>query len=308
MRGFKYKDKPLRNISIGLIKRAGMLYAWGIGLTIAILALTGSYGEGSTLLPDMPSPEQLTSPLTLLWAIISTDYFSPWIYFLRLYAIMLLATPLFLWLIRRKLYYIIIILMAGAYTLSYYVYEAALEWQILFFSAALIGYHLDSFTIWFNRHPKMKVATAAALLTATVITIITSYFFTHGWNKVEDPNWHIMDYDTYIQTREAIAPYVSADPLALPRIILSYIWFGGLLVLFKLIGRWLLRFGGWLLIPLGQRSLSAYCLQAIILPIIAIVITPSEHQQWRNAVISLSVVLLIWGLLKMKLIQKIIPQ
>ena len=112
IRGFKNKDKSLKDISIKLIKRAGILYIWGVGITLAIIFFTKMYGGGSVILPDLPNKEQMESIPHLLWAIVSTDYFSPWIYFLRLYAIMLLATPVFILLLRQGKYHIIIFLMA----------------------------------------------------------------------------------------------------------------------------------------------------------------------------------------------------
>ncbi len=307
VRGFKGKNKPLKQISIGLLRRAGMLYIWGVGITIIILAFTQFYGNDSATLPNLPDANQMSSPLSLLWAIVSTDYFSPWIYFLRLYAIMLLVTPVFLWLLRRGWYLVIICLMAAAFMLSKHTDEAALEWQLLFFGAALIGYKLESIINWLSNHRLVLTGLITGILTTAVITVSASFFFTHGWDKVEDPNWQAMDFDTYLAIRELIAPYVTIEPLTLTRITLAYVWFGGLLILFKIFGRWILKFLGWLLVPLGQMSLSAYCLQALFLPLFVVTVTPSENK-WQNAGISLATVLLIWGLLKIPIVRKIIPQ
>ena len=265
------------------------------------------YGGGSVILPDLPNKEQMESIPHLLWAIVSTDYFSPWIYFLRLYAIMLLATPVFILLLRQGKYHIIIFLMATTYYLSKYIHEAALEWQLLFFGAALIGYKLDSIIDWLSKHRKLSVAINTAIISSTIITICTSFFFTHGWDKVEDSSWKLMDINTYTSMREIISPYVTSDPLALTRIILSYIWFAGFLILFKTFGKWIKKIFGWLLTPLGQMSLSAYCLQALVLPVIVAYIEPSEDG-WRNMLISLAIVILIWGMLKIKIVRQLIPQ
>lgn len=307
IRGFKNKDKSLKDISIKLIKRAGILYIWGVGITLAIIFFTKMYGGGSVILPDLPNKEQMESIPHLLWAIISTDYFSPWIYFLRLYAIMLLVTPLFILLLRQGKYHIIIFLMATIYYLSKYTHEAALEWQLLFFGAALIGYKLDSIIDWLSKHRKLSIAINTAIISSTIITICTSFFFTHGWDKVEDSSWKLMDINTYTSMREIISPYVTSDPLALTRIILSYVWFAGFLILFKTFGKWIKKIFGWLLTPLGQMSLSAYCLQALVLPVIVAYVEPSEDG-WRNMLISLAIVILIWGMLKIKIVRQLIPQ
>ncbi|MDO4684400.1 MAG: OpgC domain-containing protein [Candidatus Saccharibacteria bacterium] len=307
IRGFKSRHKPLKEVSTLLAKRAAMLYAWGVGITFAVLLFTHLHGWHDAL-PDLPTKEQMASVLSVGWAVTSTEYFSPWIYFLRLYAIMLLITPLFLWLLRRKKDYIIIGLMAAAYWLSAYVYEAALQWQLLFFGAALIGYRLEAIVAWLQRHPYVRTAAIAGLLAATAITMYASYFFTHGWHKVEDPNWNVVSFDEYLAVRQVIAPYVTIDPLTLTRIALSFVWFGGLLVAFRLLRPVVLRLFGWLLLPLGQRSLSAYCLQALLLPMVVVTIAPKVDMPWVNAVVALVVVLIIWGLLRIPLVQKIIPQ
>ena len=54
-------------------------------------------------------------------------------------------------------------------------------------------------------------------------------------------------------------------------------------------------------------SLSAYCLQALVLPVIVAYIEPSEDG-WRNMLISLTIVILIWGMLKIKIVRQLIPQ
>lgn len=306
IRGHKDRHKPLREVAKVLLRRAGLLYVWGVGITALCLAFVPLHAQYPAL-PDPPSADQMASVWSLGWAILTTDYMNPWIYFLRLYAIMLAITPLFLWLIRRKKDYIIIGLMAGAYWLSGRFDEAALQWQALFFGAALIGYRLDAIRGYLRAHPYIKTAAYTALLAGTAITMYASYFFTHGWGKIEDPNWQRLAFDEYIALREVIAPYVTFEPLARTRIALAFLWIGGLLVLFRLLRTWLMKAFGWLLLPMGQRSLSVYCLQALLLPLVVILIEPSE-QRWANAGTALAVVLLIWGLLHIPIVQRVIPR
>ena len=52
-------------------------------------------------------------------------------------------------------------------------------------------------------------------------------------------------------------------------------------------------------------SLSAYCLQALVLPVIVAYIEPSEDG-WRNMLISLAIVILIWGMLKIKIVRQLL--
>lgn len=307
VRGFKGRSVSLKKLSSILLKRAGLLYIWGVGITCVLLAFAYSHNWNSTLLPALPSPEQTATPFHLMWAVVSAEYFSPWIYFLRLYALMLLVTPVFLWLLRRNWEYIIILLMAVGYWIGLQVHEAALQWQVLFFGAALVGYKFEAILAWFRLHPKIRLTFVTSILLTTMITMGVSYFFTHGWEKVEDPNWQYMSREEYMAIRAVIAPYVTLDPLTVTRVALSFIWFIGLLVVFRLLRTVIMKRLGWLLLPLGQRSLSSYCLQALVLPLIVVSVTPSEHEG-VNAAIAIATVLAIWGLLQLKFVQKTIPQ
>lgn len=305
IRAYKGKKKSLKELTGLLVKRAGLLYVWGVLITVAITVFTISVG-GHDLLPKLPTDAQLASPLAFLWSVLTMEYFNDWIYFLRLYAIMLLATPIFLWLIRKGHERIVPFFALTLYIIGFIVPESALQWQALFFGAALIGYRLEDITRWFRERPTLKRILLTTTILASLATMIISFFFVHGWHKVEDPHWEIMDRTTYVTIRESLDPIFSLAPLAVGRLTLAFLWFGGLLMLFHVAKPFILRFFGWLLLPLGERSLSAYCLQAIILPFIVITLSPGG--EFKNTIIALLTTLLIWGMLQVKFIQKIIPR
>lgn len=306
IRAYKGKYRPLKELTVLLVKRGLLLYAWGVGITFAILLFSAMAG-GNAMLPKLPSTEQLASPFALILAVFSTEYFSDWIYFLRLYAIMLLVTPLFLWLLRRGYERVAPVLMALAYAASFIYPEGALQWQVLFFGAALLGYHLEDIATWFRNRPQLKRLTTITLASVTILTMILSYFFVHGWSKVENPDWHFMDRDTYVAIRASLDPFFTLVPLAPARLALSYIWFGGLLLIFHAFRKQIMRTLGWLLVPLGERSLTAYCLHALLLPPIVTIIAVSSSP-WYNTLVAIMVVLAIWWLLRQKIIQKVIPR
>ena len=67
-----------------------------------------------------------------------------------------------------------------------------------------------------------------------------------------------------------------------------------------------MKFLGWVLVPFGKYSLTAYCLQAIILPFI-VIITEAQGSLW-NMFIGLLTIMIMWLLMKSKLVLKIMPQ
>lgn len=305
IRAYKGRSTHLSVLTKKLASRAFMLYVWGIGITLFVVLFTMMVGQHAQL-PSLPNEQTLASWPSLLWAIVSGQYFSGLIYFLRLYAIMLLVTPLFLWLVRKGQFIVIVALMLGAYLLSFRWPEAALQWQLLFFGAALIGYKFEAIIGYFRSHRATKKLFVITSLTATTITILLSFFFVFGWDIVENPDNTLMSRDTYVGLRQGIDPIFSNNPMAPGRIILAFVWFSGLLVIIHLLKRYILRALGWLLIPFGERSLSVYCLQALLLPIIVVLI-PVSSNQLLNATVPLLVILSFWALLKIPLIRKLLP-
>lgn len=305
IRGYKGKNQPLKKLTKLLVARGLLLYVWGVAITLIITAFALWIG-GHPLLPKLPTPEQLTSPMSFIWSVLTMQYFNDWIYFLRLYAIMLIATPLFLWLLRHGYERILPLIIVLVYGVSFVVPEYALQWQALFFGAALIGYRLEDIASWFRKRPKVKRVTTYTVASVTLITMCLSYFFVHGWHIVENPNSHL-GRDTYVAVRTVIDPYFTNYPLAPARIALSFVWFSGILLTVHAFRKWILKGLGWLLIPLGERSLSAYCLQALLLPLVVTTIAVSTSP-WVNALVAIAVVLGIWWLLRQKFIQKIIPR
>lgn len=309
IRAYKGKKYPLKDLSIKLWKRAGMLYVWGVIVTIYIVLFSLWVGgpQVHPLLPRLPDPSQLSSPFTFIVSVITTSFFADWIYFLRLYAIMLAVTPLFLWLVRRKKDWIIILLMIISFALSFLWPEGALQWQVLFFGAALIGYRLESIAAWLRKRPIIKYSLTWTAILITIITMIISYFFVLGWPLVERPENAVMTREQYISLRTVIDPWFTSSPMSIGRLILSFIWFSAMLLFLHALRPFIMRWFGWLLIPMGERSLSYYILQALLLPIVVTFLQPSTIPI-INAAIAIGLLLGMWALLKIPILSRNIPR
>ena len=305
-----YKDKhvPLRSISEKLLKRAATLWLWCVIITILVTALTVFLPGNNSLLPALPEEAILQSPIAFLWNAITMNYSSDWIYFLRLYAIMLALSPLFIWLVRKKHALTALGLSLGVYliSLAFGYEEAAMQWQVLFFGAAFIGWKLETILAWFRERPLLRTVTIYALALATLITMAISYFMVLGWSYVESPNASISR-DAYISIRAQVDPVFSNNPLVPARVALSFFWFFGLLSLFHLFKKPLKRFFGWLLLTFGTASLTAYCLQAIVL-VFVIKFVELNGNFYVNAAAGAVVIVLIWLLMKIPFVRKLLPQ
>lgn len=308
LRAYKGVHTPLKELTRKLLGRAGLLWIWCVIITIIVLVLSVALPGTMALLPKLPIVEHVSSLPTLVWNIITLNYSSDWIYFLRLYAIMLATTPVFLWFIRKRHVLAFIALSLGIYLVSiaFNIEEAAMQWQILYFGAALIGWKLETILTWLRQRPILRRNLIIGLIFTTLSTMVISYFIVHGWSYIESPATSISR-DTYVSIRANVDPIFSNNPLMLPRILLSFLWFGGLLALFHVIRKPLERWFGWLLLTFGQASLTAYCLQAIVLVFVVKLVQLSGNF-WINALASSLVLILIWGLMKLPIIQKVFPK
>ncbi len=308
LRVYKGMKLPLRDLTKLLLRRAFMLYVWGVLITFIVVALASLMPGNGALLPKYPNAEQVSSLGMYIWNVVTTTFSSDWIYFLRLYAIMLAITPLFIWLIRIGKWWLAAAISAGLYIFSLVSGhdEAALQWQVLFFGAGLIGWKLEAILTWLRKRPKVRSAVIISLITVTLSTMVLSYFMVHGWKLVETPH-ALITREAYVSVRAQVDPWFSNNPMVPSRIALAFVWFAGLLALFHTIRPWLLRFAGWLLLPFGQGSLTAYCLQAVILvPIVSFI--PLTANYWLNGLIGILVILLLAGLMRLPIVQRVLPR
>lgn len=308
LRAYRGAVESLRSLSTKLWRRAGLLYIWNVIITLLVVGLTIAIPGDNSLLPKLPDTAQMSSAWSFLSAVFTTAYSSDWIYFLRLYAIMLALTPLFLWLIRRGQWWLAAAISLAAYTISlvFNINEGALQWQLLFFGAAFFGWKLEAITTWLGGRPKLRLALIILLIVTTLTSMALSYFFVHGWNYVESPAASISK-NAYLSVRANVDPLFSNNPLEPSRISLAFLWFGGLLALFHVGRRRLAKYGGWLLMPFGTASLTAYCLQAIVFSLLLSFFRPTTSF-WLNGIAGAVVVLFLWSLLRIRLVRQILPR
>jgi len=309
LRGYKARHHPLTVVTKKLLSRAAMLYVWCVGITLFVVAMTAIFTDGqSPLMPKLPNAEQITSLPTYLWHVITGQYASDWIYFLRLYAIVLALSPLVIWLLRKGLWWLVLLASVTTYGLSFLMEtpEGAMQWQLLFFSATLIGWKLEAIITWLREHPRGKKAIMTGLITATLLTMILSYFWVHGWANVESDK-AVISRDSYVTVRGWIDPWFTNNPMAIGRVLLSFVWFGGMLALFHVGRKHVKRAFGWVLMTFGQYSLSAYCLQAILLIFVQLLL-PVTTSWWINFATTTVVIIGFWGLMQLPIIRRLLPR
>ncbi|MDB5166564.1 MAG: rane protein of unknown function [Candidatus Saccharibacteria bacterium] len=304
IRGYKSREQPLKTVATKLWKRAATLYVWSVLITVIVVGLTKWLPvQDMALIPEYPEASNFWS---FVWSVINQSYTSDWIYFLRLYWIMLFVSPAVVWLLRRGKAGLVVILSILMYlvTIKMSEPEAAMQWQILFFIPAVLGYYMEPILDWLREHRVVWRILAGTLITASLVTFCISFYWVHGWTYQFTLKY--VDFDSYVQTRQWLDWWFTNDPLGPGRVLLGFLWFGGSLAAVHFMRRWLTRWLGWMLFTFGRASLSAYILQAVVLCLVQPFV-PLSLSPYYNFALAIVVLLAVWGLLRVPFLRRILP-
>lgn len=292
IRGYKNRDIPLLEVSKKLWKRAGLLYLWLIIMSLLYTALIWYVPtQGTTVWIEIAKGDWyhlITS--TLLMTEVHT-----WVYFLFIYALLLAVTPIFVWLLRRQYIWAVILLTFAGYAVGRVATIEWMQWMPMFFLPAIAGYYMPAIQKWWGRQrTTRKRSMMTGLFAASGLTLLFSVICTFVI-----PEQPIAAALNHAFTKE-FSFNVSRIPIAL-------LWFAGLVMLFeygqKFIGRWF----GWILLPFGLHSLTAYILHGSILFTIAIFFVDLPNV-WYNTLIGTGALLATLLLIKLPFIQKVVPR
>lgn len=308
VRGYKDRNKPFNGVVVKLLKRAALLYVWSIIITIIVVALTKWLPvQDPALIPKYPDGLAATGFWHFIGAVLTQGYVSDWIYFLRLYWMMLVAAIPVVWLLRHGKAWVVVAASIGLYVLTELAFElpeGALQWQILFFLPAVLGYYIEPLMVWMRQHTAIWRTTTLALVSSTAATILLSFYWVHGWSLKLTLSH--MNLEWYEDVRARIDPWFASSPLEPGRVMFGLLWFLGALALFMFLRRPLTKYFGWLLFTYGRASLSAYCIQAILLCFIQAFV-PLSTSPYYNFTLTVAVLMAVWGLLRIEHVRRLLP-
>lgn len=179
-------------------------------------------------------------------------------------------------------------------------------WQALFVSALTLGYHRAGLAAWFAEVEHQRRYTNASfrlgLAAATIGVLLVASALSTGHALAISPDTRLL---------ATVDPFDKAS-LGIGRLL----YFAGtasiIFTVLTLFWRPIERAIGWLLIPLGQASLYAYAIHLFVI-VAAYNIPPyvgSEEAGWElhNTIGQLLLVLLIWAMVKRKVLFGLIPR
>lgn len=288
IRGYKNRNQPLLTVSKKLVARGVMLYVWMIITTLLLVSASWLLDfEGS--MAYVPIPENHWSELVL--SVLRLDYVHTLTHFLYLYAIFLVISPLAIWLLRKGKYWIVALASMVVWGIGTRSGIEWMQWQILFFIPAAGGFYFEPLIKYYRTlSKKLRYMLRLSLISITLLTVILAEL------KVlsQVPG----TYQSILFGRE---------PITLATVAISFLWFLGLLSLFQYVLPFLKKWFGWLLLTLGERSLTAYILHIVPLVLCALLFKATTNI-FVNTLLSLSCILFTWGLLKIPYINKVIPR
>jgi len=292
IRGYKSKAASLKDTSFKLWRRALTLYLWAILGTLIYtsiiwyLPLTGGH-------PGMPLDKGDWT--TLLIDSITLNYTFVWVYFLKLYALYLAFSPVAIWLFRKGLAWVVAGISLLVLILGWYTHNEVLQWQFLFFIPATVGYVMPTIQSWWKKQSAAKRhALASGIIGATIVTIVLSIIGTY-YPQLS----HILDTAT-------ISLYAK-ESISLMRAFTAFLWFTGYLLVFLYLEKYIQRWLGWLLMPIGTHSLTAYILHGAVIVCISFFFVTTESI-FANTLLDIAAILMVWALIKIPGINRIIPR
>lgn len=310
VRGRKLIQKPFREAALLLLTRGVQLYAVSIVLMLLFTFIGWLFLGNPGLKPGIRPIDQ---PLwEILIGALSFQYLYGWADFLRLYSIFLFISPLALWLLRKKKWYVLlagnIVLwalfpLAAMYTGHSTELLMPLAWQLIFFSGLTIGYYWEPLSTWWY---KQKVHTRrwilwpilgiGGLTLATNFAIVTASSL--GILPASIASWHT-----------SLQPLFNKEALSPLRLLMFGCWFTLGFYIFKRLEKYIVKLFGWILLPFGGNSLYVYILHAILLFFAHLILTPGMHHNVLiNGAGTVLVIGLIWFALKKQFLFKIIPR
>jgi len=290
VRGYKGLKLSYWDVTKKLWSRAFLLYIWLITSTLiyTTLAWLNPSLQG---LPYVPIANGAW--LDLAWQAVTMQFSYVWINFLYLYAIFLVIAPAAVWLLRKRLAWVIVALSLIGLLIGDMTNIKWLQWQPLFFIPSVAGFYLESIQSWWNSKKATKKIIPTAIYSLTFILLGASVLTTFILSS--NP------------TIDAVNLYFNKEHIELGGVIVSLITFCGFVLFFiqheSFIQKWL----GWLLHPFGVNSLTAYILHGIVIIFIAATI-PISQSIILNTLAGIFAVGATLLLLKVPFITKILPR
>lgn len=310
VRGRKLVSQPFRIAAMLLLKRGIILYITSI-LLMLVFTLIGwwFFMDDPGLKAGIRPPSEPFGDV--LAGALSFTYIYGWADYLRLYSLFILISPIALWLLRKKLWYILIAASVALWlafpsegtTTKSAELLMPVAWQLIFFGGFTIGFYWDTLTKrWNALSKKLRTAITSTVVAIAITTIVLNILIVF----TKDLAGPLGTWSSDIF--RSLSPYLVKESLPIGRLLLFATWFWFGFWLFKKFEPQIIQWFGWILLPFGSNSLYVYIVHAVILFFAHIIMLEASPNPIINAVGSIIVLGIIWLCVRYKVLMKIIPR
>ena len=336
---FRYaldREQGMELVSQRLLRRAFELYRAQVGLVLIVMAV-GALGwfdmtavttftdrfAGKTypLMPEPGSPWHVQVGQVLLLQRTPHQ-----IQILSLYVMLMLASPLFVWLLKTRLLGVYLVLSWAVYfagwlsPVDYRLLNMQFEyafplpnWQLLYTHALLVGFYRHEIAAWLAHGPRRRIATGLCVYLALIF-----FVFAQATANPSFPAWSRLDFMAPQTFQWLYDVYFGKNRLGLGRVLNAAVLFAALYALLTWYWVPLNRVLGWLLIPLGEASLYVFLLHVPLLFLVdqlpgyfdgvATFEASWPAMIWANTALYLAIILTLWALVRGKVLFSVIPR
>lgn len=256
-------------VDVGLVfrklwSRAALLYVCSITLTLLFTAWALAYGN--------PDDIKYAGATHLGWDVIRDSlqlkYVYGWSDFLSYYVTFMLAAPFIMYLLKKKLWWLVVALSAFIWVNRGINFNQA--WQVLFFGGMLAGYYWHTFQDvvagWSQktRDRAWRVTVWAAVVTV-IISFLNLFVLDNLHNHLNELTpWFSNFIWNWDRINEWLWPYFNKFTLEPGRILMFLLWFSAAFLVFNRYADRLPKKLNWSLNLLGQNSLFVYGMHSIL--------------------------------------------
>lgn len=324
-RGRQTDREGLRAASRTLCTRAAKLYLASIILTLGYTFLA-YWLQGNGVMNLKGGLTRFDSVASLLGATANLTYGYGWADFLSYYAVYLALAPAVLWLLRRRLWWVVVWISLSIWLLKSVIvfpFPSYFSiWQVYFFLGIVVGYHFGDIRAYQSLiPPRLKRALTVGVLAMTIIILAASTAFTFGTPFFADHGAQLVVpfrflglpspaawYDFFFAAKENavfndLFQNGRTGLLRLPVFLLSFTAF------FLVVRQYetaIIRRAGWLLLPLGRNSLYVYIIESAVIFGAALISYPTNLI--TNTLANIAVILLLWLAVRQRFLFGIIPR
>lgn len=306
VRGAKLADQPFWISAKLLLKRGIQLYATAVILMLFFTFIGWLFLQNPGLKPGIRLPSE--NILDIIWGGLTFKYIYGWADYLRLYAIYILAAPIAVWLLRRGLWYVLLltsILIWSQFSkspLETAELSQVYSWQLIFFSGLIVGFYWKSiYNWWLKLTTSLRKTITGGTVALAISTMLVGFMLAYGTDL-----FHLSP--MYKAASEALQPYFAKEALPPTRIALFLVWFGAAFWFFWKFEAHIMRWLGWLFLLFGTNSLYIYTLQAFLVFFMHLVVAGATLSIFVNLLLSVFGVMVIWLAARTKFLMGIIPR